>query len=112
MIKTVRNVSGGITDVTYLDEMAESQASFRSLIQNERRLEFAFENQRFWDMRRCLMPLSVTIQGMSVKKVDGATEYAVVDVDKRTVNETRYYYIPIPYAQVKMNPNLKNNLGW
>ena len=112
VIKTVRNVSGGITDVTYLNEMAEHQASFRSLIQNERRLEFAFENQRFWDLRRCLLPLSVTIQGMSVKKGDEGTAYQVIDVESRTMEEVRYYYLPLPYAHVKMNPNLINNLGW
>lgn len=48
VIKIIREKSGGITDVTYLDEMAASKETFRTLIQNERRIEFAFENQRFW----------------------------------------------------------------
>ena len=44
VIKTIRKASGGITDTRYLDEMADDKESFRELIQNERRLELAFEN--------------------------------------------------------------------
>ena len=49
---------------------------------------------------------------MSVKKGDEGTAYQVIDVESRTMEEVRYYYLPLPYAQVKMNPNLINNLGW
>ena len=67
VIKEIRKTSGGISDVTYLNEMAADPVLFRGLIQNERRLELAFENQRYWDLRRWLMPLSVTIQGIRQK---------------------------------------------
>jgi len=66
LLKIIREKSGGITDVTYLDEMAASKETFRTLIQNERRIEFAFENQRFWDLRRWLLPLNEPIYGMRV----------------------------------------------
>ena len=112
VIKEIRKTSGGITNVTYLDEQAADQAKFRDLIQNERRLELAFENQRYWDMHRWLMPLSVTIKGMSVKRSGDSTVYSVVDVEERSINEVRYYYHPLPYSEVKKNSGLLNNLGW
>lgn len=113
VIKTIRNKSGGITDVTYLDETAATKESFRKMIQNERRIEFAFENHRFWDLRRWLLPLNETISGMKVsRKSDGNSSFEVVDIEERPLNDIRYYYLPLPYEEIKKNPNLINNLNW
>ena len=113
VIKTIREKSGGITDVTYLDEMAASKETFRTLIQNERRIEFAFENQRFWDLRRWLLPLNEPIYGMKVTRdSSGDDEFEVVKVEDRPLNDVRYYYMPLPYLEVQKNPNLINNKGW
>ena len=113
VIKIIREKSGGITDVTYLDEMAASKETFRTLIQNERRIEFAFENQRFWDLRRWLLPLNEPIYGMRVTR-DGSGDdvFEVVKVEDRPLNDVRYYYMPLPYLEVQKNPNLINNKGW
>ena len=51
VIKAVRK-RAGITDLTYLDECAQSKEKMRELIRNERRLELCFESFRFWDIRR------------------------------------------------------------
>lgn len=113
VIKTVRSTSGGITDTAYLDECAADEASFRSLIQNERRIEFAFENQRFWDMRRWLLPLNETIKGMQVKKdASGNLTYAVTEVQERQFNNVRDYYFPIPKNESLKSSSLVNNMGW
>ena len=78
--------------------MAVSQESFAKLIQNERRIEFAFENQRFWDLRRRLLPLDETILGMKVtRKVDGTEVFEVVPIEERPLDNMRYYYLPLPY---------------
>ena len=58
IMKTIRLQAGGINFDLYLDEVAQSKDSFRKLIQNERRLEFAFENHRYFDMRRWVLPLN------------------------------------------------------
>ena len=56
VIKQIRKKSGGFTNDTYLDEIADlGKDEFRKLIQNERRLELAFENHRYFDIRRKLM---------------------------------------------------------
>ena len=84
VIRVIREKSGGITNTTYLDEMAGTPESFRKLIQNERRIEFAFENQRFWDLRRWLLPLNESILGMEVtRKEDSSENFEVKLVEER-----------------------------
>ena len=113
VIRVIREKSGGITNTTYLDEMAGTPESFRKLIQNERRIEFAFENQRFWDLRRWLLPLNESILGMEVtRKEDNSENFEVKQVEERPLNDIRYYYLPLPYDELQKNPNLKNNKGW
>lgn len=114
VIKEIRKVAGGITDTKYLDEMAQSKETFRELIQNERRLELAFENHRYFDMRRCLLPLNESVRGVVItKNEDESLNY---DTDKvlepRMYNDVRFYYSPIPRDECVKNPNLINNLGW
>lgn len=113
VIRIVREQSGGITDVTYLDQVAsEGKAAFRALIQNERRLEFAFEDHRFWDLRRNLLPINTMVKGMKVTRTDGEFEYEVIDLEERPFDQIRYYYMPLPNDELLKNPNLKNNMGW
>ena len=113
VIRDVRSKSGGITSTTYLDQMATNKDSFRKLIQNERRLEFAFENHRFFDMRRWLLPLNNPVKGVEItRNSDSSLKYNIIEVEKRNMDDTRYYYLPLPYNEVVKNPNLENNLGW
>ncbi|MBQ7194689.1 MAG: RagB/SusD family nutrient uptake outer membrane protein [Bacteroidales bacterium] len=115
IIKSVREKSGGITDTGYLDEVAAAGTdAFAALIQNERRLEFAFENQRYFDMRRRLQPLNEDVRGMKMEISDsGAIVYdPTFVVSRRPMNELRYYYAPIPYDECAKNPNMVNNMGW
>ena len=113
IIKTIRKASGGITDTRYLDEMAADKESFRKLIQNERRLELAFENQRYYDMRRWLLPLNEPVRGVEVTEENGILHYDTSkEVEARKFDDIRYYYSPLPYNECVKNPNLVNNLGW
>lgn len=113
VIKTIRKASGGITDTRYLDEMAADKESFRELIQNERRLELAFENHRYYDMRRCLLPLNEPVRGVEVTEQNGVLHYDTSkEVEARKFDDIRYYYSPLPYNECVKNPNLVNNLGW
>ena len=111
-IKTIRE-NAGINDHSYIDEVAaEGKDAFRELIQNERRIELAFENHRFFDMRRWLLPLNKDVTGIEIIKTDDEDlifeEYVV---EKSGFRDIRDYYLPIPYnSQVKSN--LMNNLGW
>ena len=113
VIKSLRNVSGGITSTTYLDEMAVDVADFRILIHNERRIELAFESSRYWDLRRWLDPLDETVRGVQVGIDDQLnTVYNYVDVAPRKYHSIRDYYAPMPYSEILKMSNLTNNLGW
>ncbi|MDR1810509.1 MAG: RagB/SusD family nutrient uptake outer membrane protein [Prevotella sp.] len=113
IVKTIRQSSGGITSTDYLDEMALNADDFRKLLQNERRLETTFEDHRFYDMRRWLLPLNEPLYGISITRDEnGALHYEVQEVEKRKMDEVKYYYLPVPYDERVKNPNLVNNLGW
>lgn len=114
VIKTVRQASGGITATEYLNAMATTKDDFRGLVQNERRLETTFEQHRYYDMRRWLLPLNESVKGVVVTRdtTTGTLTYSVEEVEKRKMDDIKYYYLPVPYGEKLKNPNLVNNLGW
>lgn len=111
-IKEVRN-NAGIGNA-YVDEVKLlGKDAFRQLIQNERRLELAFENHRYFDMRRWVLPLNEPVTGMKItKNEDGSLNYEEVVVEERNYNDIKYYYEPIPYNEQVKSADLVNNLGW
>ncbi|ANW95454.1 hypothetical protein AXE80_03795 [Wenyingzhuangia fucanilytica] len=113
VIKSIRT-KAGITDNTYVDEVAAlGKDEFRKLIQRERRLELAFENHRYFDLRRCLLPLNETVKGIKItKNTNGTFIYEEEEVEERKFDGLKYYYAPLPYDELSKSPNLINNLGW
>jgi starch-binding outer membrane protein, SusD/RagB family len=118
IMKDIRT-KNGITATTYLDEVALSKDNFRTLILNERRIEFAFENKRFFDLRRCLLPLNEPIRGVEITQAASGFVYngtdplaAGVIVEQRKLDDPKHYYMPIPYDKVVTNSNLLQNKGW
>lgn len=113
IIKSIRS-NAGIQNHSYIEEMAAAgKEEFRKVIQNERRIELAFENHRYFDMRRWLLPLNEDVMGVMITpEEDGEFNYEYKSVEKRNFNEVKYYYLPIPYNEVVKSPNLVNNLGW
>lgn len=90
----------------------------RALIINERRIELAFEDHRFWDIRRWRLhddgnPNKVTedIFGVVITSDNGDYSYSKKMVDNRVWDNKMYLY-PIPYNEIKLNPNLTQNPGW
>lgn len=112
IIKDVRLKSGGITDLTYLDEMASSKDKFRKLILNERRLEFAFENQRYFDLRRCLLALNEDIYGVEITLDQNNLPVYTEKVIEPRKYEVKHYFSPLPYNEIQKNKYLINNQGW
>lgn len=113
VIKSIRSAAG-INDAGYVDEVAaQGKEAFRDFIQNERRLELAFENQRFYDMRRWVMPLDEDIRGVKIERnADGELSFGETLVEQRNFDAIKYYYNPIPYDEMSKSPQLINNLGW
>lgn len=124
----IRQANYGIGADNYLDEVASrGQDDLRELIQNERRCEFAFENLRYFDMRRWLLPLNDPIFGVYIEKENGILNYYYhqsqdgkythnpadekIVVEERKFDDAKYYYAPLPYDEL-LKTEMKNNKGW
>src|SRR5690606_2177147 len=107
VIKMIRD-KAGITDNTYVDEVAaQGKEAFRELVLRERRLELAFENHRYFDMRRWLMPLDEAVRGMRIEqKGEDTYSYTVFEVEERKFSDIKYYYAPLPYEELVKSPKL------
>lgn len=92
-----------------------TQSEMRDLIRNERRIELAFEEHRFWDVRRWMIAestLGTPIRGMRITKTGvGTFTYEPYDVENRVFNSKMYYY-PLPQIEVLKTPKLGQNEGW
>lgn len=96
---------------------AMSQADMRTAIQNERRIELAFEEHRFWDTRRWKIAntkFNGTVHGMKITKdpASGVLTYTVVDVAQLLFNPSKMYHMPLPYSETTKNTALIQNEGW
>ena len=92
-----------------------SQSAMRTLIQNERRIELAFEEHRFWDLRRWKIApafLNSPINGIDITRTAPNTfTYSTVQVAIPVFTD-KLYYMPLPYDETVKNPNLQQNPGW
>ena len=96
-----------------------SQTDMRTAIQNERRVELAFEEHRFYDVRRWKIAdqtENVPAYGMSVAvnaaAPSGFTYTKKVALTGRTFS-TKEYWLPIPLAEIQASGNkLQQNPGY
>jgi hypothetical protein len=93
-----------------------SKEELREKIRNERRVELAFEDHRFWDVRRWMIgenTLGAVIRGVKIiRESNGTFKYTPIDLEKRVFQEKMYLY-PIPQSEiVKSNGNIVQNPGW
>jgi hypothetical protein len=91
-----------------------SQSAFRDKLRNERRVELAFEDHRFWDIRRWKIGSSTTsINGVNLTKETGTgvITYTPKVVETRFWNDRMYLY-PIPKTEYFINNKLGQNPGW
>ena len=101
--------NAGMPDVT-----ATSYAAFTDAVRREWRVEFAFEDHRFWDVRRWKIGSSTQTQvyGVSIVPDGNKLEYSRKLIENRTWNDRMYLY-PIPQSELFCNTNLNpQNTGW
>jgi hypothetical protein len=90
------------------------KTEMRAAIRLERRLEFAFEEHRYWDIRRWRMAEDIfkqPLRGLSIIKSGGTLSYNVITVAATDFEPKRYLY-PIPYSEVLKNRNMIQNPDW
>jgi hypothetical protein len=101
------------SDDPYFDAMTTTYEDFKTLLKNERRIELCFSGERFHDLRRWEDITEIeSIKGVNIVKNDDNTfTYEEIDVETRAY-EDKNYYLPLPYTELLLNENLKQNKGW
>lgn len=106
----------GITDVDVADV-----ARMRKLISRERQIEMAWENRRYFDLRRTKQAVyyeNETVKGcdVSAKESEPDKFYTVVKVRERDwiykIFTDRQTFFPIPKHEIDKNPNLDQFPGY
>ncbi|OZI05487.1 RagB/SusD family nutrient uptake outer membrane protein [Siphonobacter sp. BAB-5385] len=92
-----------------------SKDELRALIQNERRIELAFEEHRFWDVRRWKLAETLfnqPLRGMRITQVSSG-RFSYTPTQVTTISfQPRLYLMPLPYEEITKNLNLLQNPGW
>lgn len=125
--EAVYNATGSANDATYgmtaneainvlrnrsdiqMPEFTEDGSDWVTRYERERLVELAFENHRFWDVRRW----------NKGEQYFGSIQVANISSDliltRSKVNRTwdkKMYFYPIPQSELQKNPNLTQNTGW
>lgn len=94
---------------------ASDQATLRQLIQDERRVELAFENKRWLDLVRTGKAIEVMNDFGRKFKADPTRYYYPEGVhpsnDAFNVTQERLLF-PIPQREIRLNPNMVQNPGY
>lgn len=100
-------------NATMPDVTVAGKDAFRKAVQREWRVEFAFEDHRFWDIRRWKIGTDTqAIYGVEITKEGGNKTYARKTVENRAWDDKMYLY-PIPQSELYCNLNLQpQNPGW
>ncbi len=95
--------------VAYEDSEVGSYFDFKLTLETERKLEFAFENQRWFDLLR-------TGRAVTVMNTHFATEDQYNDPDRPQFNtnpiEEYQLLLPIPQYEIDLNPSIAQNIGY
>ena len=90
------------------DVVVDSKEEMCEKIRHERRVELAFEDHRFWDVRRWMTApddLNAPLKGVKVTRLSyNSFEYKSVEVESRSFKRSMYFY-PIPQNEL-------NITGW
>lgn len=91
-----------------------TKAQMRDIIHNERRKELAFEEHRFYDVRRWKQAeteLSKQVHAMVIYQTGTGTIYQKVPVLQLGFTK-KMYLAPIPFYEVVKNRKMVQNPGW
>lgn len=103
----------------------------RKRIQNENRVEFAFEAHRIWDVRRWMIATAVDngpvhvlnakpsaaelvasgVQDVNSEEAGVAVFYKPVVIQNR-VFQAKHYLMPVPQSEIDKDSKLVQNYGW
>ena len=96
------------------DVTVTGKEEFLEAVRREWRVEFAFEDHRFWDIRRWCIgeQTQKEVSGVRILKTENGYEYSLDRFETRVWDDKMNLY-PIPQTELFNNPNLNpQNPGW
>ena len=125
--EAVFNATGSANDATYgltandavnvlrkrsginMPEFTEDGEAWVARYERERLVELAFENHRFWDVRRWKKGAQY-FRTIQVADISANLQLTRSSVSRQW--DEKYNFYPIPQSELKKNPNLTQNAGW
>ena len=125
--EAVFNATGSANDATYgmtaneavnvlrnradiqMPKFTEEGDAWVARYERERLVELAFENHRFWDVRRWKKGPQY-FKTIQVASIDSNLKLTRSTVTREW--DDKYYLFPIPQSEQRKNPNLTQNKGW
>lgn len=106
-----------IRDRAHMPQVSSTGATLWSDIVYERRIELAFEEHRFVDVRRWMIAedvLNKNATGVLIyKNSDGSMVYTPGQlVETRKFDASKMYWLPLPKTEIDKNPKLEQNPGY
>ena len=92
-----------------MPHFTEDGAAWVTRYERERMVELAFENQRFWDVRRWKKGPQY-FNSVKVASISPSLQLTRSTVSRQW--DDKYYLYPIPQTEIKKNPKLEQNPGW
>ena len=119
MLKLIRKRAGIIPGAgeTYGLKQGMTKDEMRAQLQSERMVELAYEDHRFWDVRRwktAPVTMNFDMKAMKITKTGNNYTYQVVPVNVNARHQFKdaYYLFPIMQTELSKNPNLLQNPGY
>lgn len=105
------------TGVNMPSVTATDYSQMKEAIEKERQVELAFEDHRYWDLKRWKkgLVLGEPIYGTRITKdvSTGTFSYQKVKIEDRVFDESKMYLYPIPQSEINKYPDiLTQNPGW
>ncbi|MBR5107260.1 MAG: RagB/SusD family nutrient uptake outer membrane protein [Bacteroidales bacterium] len=92
-----------------MPEFTEDGEAWVARYERERLVELAFENHRFWDVRRWKKGAQY-FRTIQVANISAGLQLTRATVSRQW--DEKYNFYPIPQSELKKNPNLTQNAGW
>jgi hypothetical protein len=124
MIKKIRERAGidAGPDNMYGLKSGMTKEEMREIVRNERRIELAFEDSRFYDVRRWMiavdslnknnMAMKITNTGTATNRVFTYEEISIVSEARKRIFRPEMYLMPIKKDEILNSPNLTQAPGW
>lgn len=114
--ETAREALNAIRERARMPEVNDSGEELLDRIRNERRIELAFEEHRYYDVRRWKLGeefLNKSVTGITIHKYpDGTKTYTPGKIVEERKFVERMYWLPLPKSEVDKNPKLVQNYGY